>query len=253
MRAAPRRAMLGARRSGGIGRRDGLKHRWGSPPVWVRVPPSAPVFSTVFRDRPSPICTQQGDQLWPFDGHLRSSGSRRANPLRALNVTASPATGQLWLARIETDRGPWEASVDAALVQPDGPAPTRGHSPALPLRCQQAILAAGLVADAAVATPSSPARRWWRPDAGSRESRPWIAVERLDRSRTPTPRERARASAVEDPRCATSIGVGVGTARGAPSRDSYNKLHVEAPSVTERLYIKWYFRTCVHRQQSRCH
>src|SRR5579884_2799706 len=31
------------RRSGGIGRRDGLKNRWGSLPVWVQVPPPAPL------------------------------------------------------------------------------------------------------------------------------------------------------------------------------------------------------------------
>ena len=33
--------------------------------MWVRVPPSAPMFSTVSRNRALANCTQQGDQLWP--------------------------------------------------------------------------------------------------------------------------------------------------------------------------------------------
>src|SRR6266566_8943156 len=42
--ALPNRSglLLVPRRSGGTGRRAGLKIRWGSRPVWVRLPPSAP-------------------------------------------------------------------------------------------------------------------------------------------------------------------------------------------------------------------
>src|SRR5438093_812631 len=41
--------LLVARRSGGTGRRAGLKIRWGSRPVWVRLPPSALRAALVIR------------------------------------------------------------------------------------------------------------------------------------------------------------------------------------------------------------
>src|SRR6185503_13943070 len=89
-REARARLILMPRRSGGTLRRAGLKIRWGSRPVWVRLPPSALALLDSQR-----LAARQLERVErrPFRAR-RLPGAERGQPRGRAPVVSAPARGR---------------------------------------------------------------------------------------------------------------------------------------------------------------